>query len=37
VRKTASGLELRQFNPDVTFEVPSAEIAGIEKVVGELI
>lgn len=37
VRRTASGLELRQFNPDVTFEVPSADIAGIEKVVGELI
>ena len=37
VRRTASGVELRQFNPDVTFEVPSAEIGAIEKVVGELI
>jgi hypothetical protein len=37
VRRNVSGLELRQFNPDVTFEVPSAQIAAIEKVVGELI
>jgi SOS-response transcriptional repressor LexA len=37
VRRTATGLELRQYNPDVTFEVPSAEIAAIEKVIGELI
>lgn len=37
MRRTSSGLQLRQFNPDVTFEVPSAEIAAIEKVVGELI
>jgi len=37
VRRTASGLELRQFNPDVTFEVPSGDVAAIEKVIGELI
>ena len=37
VRRTGSGLELRQFNPDVTFEVPSADVAGVEKVLGELI
>jgi hypothetical protein len=37
VRRTGSGVVLRQFNPDVAFEVPTAEIAAIEKVVGELI
>ena len=37
VRRTGSGLELRQFNPDFTFQVPAAEIAAIEKVLGELI
>lgn len=37
VRRTASGVELRQFNPDVTFQVPASEIAGIEKVLGELL
>jgi len=37
VRRTGSGLELRQFNPETTFHVPAAEIAGIEKVLGELI
>ncbi|NUQ17020.1 MAG: helix-turn-helix transcriptional regulator [Sphingomonas sp.] len=37
VRRTGSGLELKQFNPAITFEVPEAEIATIEKVVGELI
>jgi SOS-response transcriptional repressor LexA len=37
VRRSASGVELRQFNPDATFEVPAAEIAAIEKVIGELI
>jgi phage repressor protein C with HTH and peptisase S24 domain len=36
VRKTARGIELRQFNPDVTFHVAASEIATIEKVVGEL-
>jgi len=37
VRRTAAGVELKQFNPELTFEVPSAEIDVIEKVVGELI
>ena len=37
VRRTGSGVELKQFNPEVTFEVPAALIAGIEKVIGELI
>ena len=36
VRKTGSGVELRQFNPDATFEVASADIASIERIVGEL-
>jgi hypothetical protein len=31
------GIELRQFNPDVTFRVAAEEISAIEKVVGELI
>jgi hypothetical protein len=37
VRKTAAGVELRQFNPDLTFEVGTDEIESIEKVIGELI
>ena len=37
VRRSGSGLELRQFNPDVTFRVPAEEVATIEKVIGELI
>ena len=37
VRRTAGAVELRQFNPDATFEVPAAEIAAMEKIVGELI
>jgi hypothetical protein len=37
VRRSGSGLELRQFNPDVTFHVPATEVAGIEKVLGELV
>jgi phage repressor protein C with HTH and peptisase S24 domain len=37
VRSSVTGVELRQFNPDVTFSVPSDEIAAIEKVIGELI
>lgn len=36
VRMTGSGVQLRQFNPDLTFEVPSADIEAIEKVAGEL-
>jgi hypothetical protein len=37
VKRTADGLELRQFKPDVTFKVDAAEVAAIDKVVGELI
>lgn len=37
VRSSGSGVELRQFNPDVTFEVPSDEVEVIEKVLGELV
>jgi SOS-response transcriptional repressor LexA len=37
VRRTERGVDLRQFNPDMTFHVPAAEITGIEKVVGELV
>jgi hypothetical protein len=37
VRRNGRGLDLRQFNPDTTFHVPAAEIAGIEKVLGELV
>lgn len=36
VRKTASGVELRQFNPDATFEVAAGDIDGIERIAGEL-
>ena len=35
VRRSGSGVELRQFNPDVTFKVEAADIAAIEKVLGE--
>ena len=37
VRRTGTALELRQFNPACTFHVQTDEVAGIEKVVGELI
>jgi peptidase S24-like protein len=37
VRRSGGGIELRQFNPDVTFPVPAADIASIEKVMGELL
>jgi phage repressor protein C with HTH and peptisase S24 domain len=37
VRNTESGVQLRQFNPDMTFNVPADEVAAIEKVIGELI
>lgn len=37
VKRTADGLDLRQFKPDITFRVPAAEVEAIEKVVGELI
>jgi SOS-response transcriptional repressor LexA len=37
VRRSSSAVELRQFNPDRTFEVAPSEIAAIEKVLGELV
>ena len=37
VRRTASFVELRQFNPDMTFRVDAGEIAALHKVVGEAI
>lgn len=37
VGTSASRIELRQFNPDVRFDVPRADIAAIEKVLGELV
>ncbi|MGE5564378.1 MAG: helix-turn-helix transcriptional regulator [Bacillota bacterium] len=37
VGRSGSGLELRQFKPDLTFHVDPDEIAAIEKVVGELV
>ena len=36
LRRTAGFVELRQFNPDVSFRVESDEIAAIHKVVGEV-
>ena len=37
VRRSGGGVELRQFNPDLTFHVPAEAVGSIEKVVGELI
>jgi len=37
VRQTEGMVELRQFNPDVTFRVDAAEIAALHKVVGEAV
>jgi hypothetical protein len=37
VRKTASGVELRQFNPHATFNVDAVDVLAMEKIVGELI
>ncbi len=37
VRRTSSGIELRQFNPDKVFGVDAAEVLAIEKVAGEII
>ena len=37
VRRSGSGIELRQFNPDITFNVPTDEVQAIEKVLGELV
>lgn len=36
VRRSASYVELRQFNPDSSFQVPAARIASIHKVAGRL-
>jgi hypothetical protein len=35
VRRTAGFIELRQFNPDVSFRVEGSEIAAIHKIMGE--
>jgi phage repressor protein C with HTH and peptisase S24 domain len=37
VSRSGAAVELRQFTPDVTFEVPAVDIAAIEKILGELI
>jgi SOS-response transcriptional repressor LexA len=36
VRRSATFVELRQFNPDVTFRVPAEQVAAIHKVIGEI-
>jgi hypothetical protein len=36
VRRTATHFELRQFNPDATFQVDSRRVAAIHKVIGEV-
>jgi SOS-response transcriptional repressor LexA len=37
VRRGTTGVDLRQFNPDVTFSIAASDIGSIEKVMGELI
>lgn len=37
VRRSGDELELRQFNPDVTFRLPAEGVGSIEKVLGEII
>ena len=37
VRRSGDSLELRQFNPDLTFRLPAEQVGSIEKIVGELI
>ena len=37
VRKNDAEIELRQFNPDLTFRVPASAIAAVEKVLGEIV
>jgi phage repressor protein C with HTH and peptisase S24 domain len=37
VGKTGDGVELRQFSPDVTFNVGTGDIEAIHKVLGELV
>jgi hypothetical protein len=36
VKRTGASVELRQFNPDFTFQVESTEVDAIHKIVGEL-
>jgi SOS-response transcriptional repressor LexA len=36
VRRSSSYIELRQFNPDITFQVPAEQVAAIHKVIGEV-
>jgi len=36
IRRTASYVELRQFNPAATFRVPARDVSAIHKVIGEL-
>jgi hypothetical protein len=35
VRRSSTFVELRQFNPDITFRIPAARVAALHKVVGE--
>lgn len=35
-RRAAASIELRQFNPDLTFRVEATDVAAVHKVVGEL-
>jgi phage repressor protein C with HTH and peptisase S24 domain len=37
VRRTGALLELRQFNPDLTFTVPADAVQAVHKIVGELV
>jgi phage repressor protein C with HTH and peptisase S24 domain len=37
VRRTNDTIELRQFNPDLTFSVDASEVDAIHKIAGELI
>jgi SOS-response transcriptional repressor LexA len=37
VRRTAASIELRQYNPDLTFRVEAADVVAVHKVLGELI
>ena len=36
VKRTGAWIELRQFNPDLTFRVDSADVEAVHKVAGEL-
>jgi phage repressor protein C with HTH and peptisase S24 domain len=36
VSRSERGLQLRQFNPDISFDVAAADVASIEKVLGEI-